>query len=687
MRKLKKLFEPIKVGQLELKNRMVMLAMGTHLCDGVVNARLTNYFAERAKGGAGLVLVPFSPIYQGYHAPGEIPYFAWHLPGIYEDELLPDIRSFVGVLHAQSQDVKVAAQIQILDKWAKDKNSPLEWVGPSAVAKPHGPTPRELTVEEIGQIVERFGEAARRAREAGFDAVEIYAGMGFLLNQFLSSYTNRRTDQYGGTPENRAQIVVEVIASIQKKAGKDYTISCRISGADLLEEGGNTLEDTKRIAVVLEKAGLNVLNVQAGWLESNVPIINFFVPRGAFVYLAEGIKRVVNIPVVTAYRINDPFVAEKILAQGRADLIGMGRALIADPEFPNKAREGRFDEIRRCIACTRCIDLVHAHPIVQPVACSVNARVGKEAEYTIKPTQEPKKVLVIGGGPGGMEAARVAVHRGHKVTLVDRSYRLGGAMLLAGVLQPEIPTFIKYLGGQMRRLPIEVKLNTEVTAAFVEKMKPDVVIVATGGVPRTLDVPGVDRPNVLSGRTMLDAMTMDRLPSKGGLGQKLLWRFSSPIMKYGYHPKLINWGLRLPFPFKKRVVIIGGGFAGCEVADALIDKGKKVTVLEEGPRLGYDVGLSNIWAIKKKMKEFGATTATNAKVVEITEKGVKALVGGSEKFFEADTVVLALPLQANDRLSKELEGKGLVVRTVGDAASPGKIMEAVAAGFRAGFEI
>ena len=687
MRKLKKLFEPIKVGQLELKNRMVMLAMGTHLADGVINDRLTNYFAERAKGGAGLILVPFSPIYQGFHAPNELPYYAWHLPVLYDDKFIPETRKFASILHAQNPDVKIGAQIQILDKWAKDKESPLEWVGPSTVAKPHGPKPRELTVAEIEQIVDQFGEAARRAREAGFDAVEIYGGMGFLVNQFMSSFTNKRTDKYGGTPENRAQFAVEIIASIQKKAGKDFPISCRISGEDLLEEGGNTLEDSKRIAPVLEKAGLSFINVQAGWLESNVAIINFFVPRGAFVYLAEGIKKVVKTPVITAYRINDPFVAEKILAQGRADLIGLGRALIADPEFPNKTKEGRFDEIRRCIACTRCIDLVHAHPIAQPVACTVNARTGREGDFPIKPAQKSKKVLVIGGGPGGMEAARVAAMRGHKVTLVDCAHRLGGAMLLAGVLQPEIPTFISYLEGQMKRLPIEVKLKTEVTADFVEKMKPDVVIVAMGGVPRTLDVPGANGPNVLSGRMMLDAMTLHRLPKKGGVGQKLLWQMSAPVMNYGYHPRLINWALRLPFPFKKRVVIIGGGFAGCEMTDVLIDRGKKVTVLEEGPRLGYDVGLSNIWVVKKKIKESGSVVATNAKVVEITKKGVKASVGGSEKFFEGDTVVMALPLQVNDKLSKELEKKGLVVRTVGDASSPGKIMEAVAAGFRASYEI
>ena len=203
-------------------------------------------------------------------------------------------------------------------------------------------------------------------------------------------------------------------------------------------------------------------------------------------------------------------MAEKILEDGRADLIGMGRAFLADPEFPNKTKEGRYDEIRRCIACTRCIDLTHAHPVEQPVACTVNARTGREGEFPLVPAKQSKKVLVIGGGPGGMEAARIAAIRGHKVTLVDHAYRLGGAMRLAGVLQPEIPTFISYLEGQMKKLPIEVMLKTEATVELVEKMKPDVVIVAMGGVPRVLDVPGAKGPNVVSGRMMLDAMALHK---------------------------------------------------------------------------------------------------------------------------------------------------------------------------------
>ena len=230
-----------------------------------------------------------------------------------------------------------------------------------------------------------------------------------------------------------------------------------------------------------------------------------------------------------------------------------------------------------------------------------------------------------------------------------------------------------------------MKLNTDVSAAFVEKVKPDVVILATGGMARTPEIPGVARRNVLSGHDMVEAMI--RPPSKGGWGQRLLWRFASLFLKYAYNPGLIRWGLRFGFHFKKRVVIIGGGFAGCELADVLAEKGKEVTILEESPRLGYDVGMSTRWVVMMRLRRFGVSMEKNAKVVEITEKGVKALVDGSEKFFEADTVVLALPLEANDKLARELEGKGWSVHSIGDCADPGKVMEAVAAGFRAGYQV
>lgn len=690
MSNLDKLFSPVKFGQLELKNRIIMLGMGTYYGNAeeghdACTVRLINYFAARAEGGAALISVPFTVMYQANNQLEEHDYFAKSLPGMHSDSLIPGVRKLTDAVHAKGS--KLMAQLQIHDKFAPDDNTPLEWVSPSGIVKRKGPAPRELTIPEIEQIIEAYGEAARRAVEGGCDAVEIYAGMGFLLSQFLSRAVNKRTDRFGGGPEGRAQIVVEILDAIRKRVGKDFPVSCRFSGVDLMDEG-NDLEDAKAIGKVLEKAGIDMLNVQAGWLESRVPIINQWVKPGEFVYVAEAVKQVVNIPVVAAYRINDPVLANKIVSEGRADVIGMGRGLIADPDFPNKAKTGRISEIRKCIACLRCIDLVHNHPNVLPMACTVNYRAGREGETIITSAKQSKKVLIVGGGPAGMQAAIVAADRGHKVTLVDKSRMLGGAMLAAGILNPQLPGLRKYMETEVKKRPIEVKLKTEVTPSFVNQMKPDVTIIAAGGQPPAYDISGVKGSNVLSGKSMFEAIAMNRVPDNVGAGAKILWRLGLLVSSSGYHPGLINSAMKFGFPFGKRVVVLGGGFAGFEVADVFGEKGKQVTILEEGPTVGYGVGVSNIWVLLMRLKEFGVTIEKNVKIEKITNKGVEATVGGQRKFYEADTVMLARPWKPkDDKLQKQLEGKGMEAIVIGDAADPQKIMEAVATGFRAGFDI
>jgi len=280
----------------------------------------------------------------------------------------------------------------------------------------------------------------------------------------------------------------------------------------------------------------------------------------------------------------------------------------------------------------------------------------------------------------------VAALRGHKVTLYDRGRRLGGSLLLACIMNPELPKFLKYQVNQVRKLPIDVRLNTEVDTDFVERMKPDVVIVATGGKPPTVEIPGIHLDNVLLSHDMLKAMVSP--PRKGGALQRLLWRLGSLALRYIDRPALIRWGLRFGFPFRKRVVIIGGGFAGCELADILAERGKKLTLLEESKRLGFDIGITTRWVVLMRLWKFGVRMEKNARVVNIAEKAVEAIVADSETCFEADTVALTLPMETNDKLARELQEKGWTVRSVGDcAATGGRIMEAMASGFRAGYEI
>ena len=691
MTTLKSLFQPISIGKLKLKNRIVMTCANA---SGGGGKHVICYYAERARGGAGLLIVggmytfdtgSGKTFYGGRKDVTEEEAQAIREFALYGEDLLPALREFTRTMH--DNGAKVAAQLLMTYEWKRDWKTNVE--GPTELVSPSGGPcgarlgdTRAVTVDEIHQIVEEYGDAASVSQKAGFDAIEIHAGIGYFLNQFLSPHTNSRSDEYGGNLENRMRMLLEIVDSCQRKTGKDFPIIARISAEDFIE-GGNTLEDTKPLAIALEKAGIVAIDVETGWHESPVPMVQQWVKPGAFVYLAEEIKKVVTIPVMTAYRIWDPVLADRIVAEGRADLVGMARALVADPELPNKAREGKFDDINYCIACCRCLDTAISG---ECPSCAVNARVGREAVYNIETSTEKKDVLVIGGGPSGMEAARVAALRGHKVTLCDRGRRLGGSLLLACIMNPELPKFLKYQTKQVRKLPIEVRLNTEVDKAFVERMQPNVVIVAAGGKPPTVEIPGVHRDNVLLSHDMLKAMVSS--PKKGGALQRLLWRLGSLALRYIDNPAIIRWGLRFGFPFRKRVVVIGGGFAGCELADILAERGKKLTLLEESKRLGFDIGITTRWVVLMRLWQFGVRMERNARVVNIAEKAVEAMIADSETCFEADTVALTLPLETNDKLARELQEKGWTVRSVGDcAATGGRIMEAMAAGFRAGYEI
>ncbi|MFC1904716.1 FAD-dependent oxidoreductase [Chloroflexota bacterium] len=644
MVKCERLFQPITIGNLELKNRIVMLAMGVGglEADNSIGDRYVNYFVERAKGGAALIFISC------LSADSDLPLSA----GLFHDRFLPGSRRLVDAVHAHG--AKIGAQLLNWYHWRVEEGGPLEVVGPSAVAnRMIGVTPRPLTVNEIHQLVAEYGEAARRAQEVGFDAIEIHMGMGFILNRFLSPGTNLRTDEYGGSLENRLRISLEAIAKIQENVGKDFPLACRIS-ADEFMEGGHTVDDTKAVAVLLEKAGIHFLDVEAGWEEAPTALVQNSVPRGDFAYLAEEMKKVVSIPVVAAYRINEPDIAEEILTEGKADLIGLARALNADAEFANKALEGRFDEIRCCIACCRCLDEIFPamKEIGTPycISCAVNPMAGREAEYAIKPAEKPQKVFVIGGGPAGMEAARVAALRGHQVTLCEKEGRLGGNLIAASVApyKDDIAYLTRTLVKQVEKAGVDIRLNTEVTPELIEENKPDVVILAAGSLPIVQDVPGVDGDNVV--------MAVDLLTGH----------------------KKADW---------EKAVIIGGGMIGCEVAEFLADKGTKVTILEILKRAASDIGPTSRWVVLDRMRKAGINIVTLAQVTEITSGGVNALCNESTEFFPADVVVIATGMKPDDRLISELQGKVGALYSIGDCVQPRRIAEAMETGFKTALEI
>jgi 2,4-dienoyl-CoA reductase (NADPH2) len=403
-------------------------------------------------------------------------------------------------------------------------------------------------------------------------------------------------------------------------------------------------------------------------------MVQQWVPAGAFAYLSAEVKKATKLPVVASYRIDDPFIAEKILEEGKADFIGLARALIADPEFTNKAKESRYSEIRKCIACCRCLD--NAFDGI-PIACTVNANLGLGA---VKPAAESRKVLIVGGGPSGMEAARIAAMRGHNVTLCDKDRRLGGLMNLGVIFNDKLESLLKWMPAELKKLPVEVRLKTKVTPDLLEEMKPDVIIVATGGEPVIPQVPGINGDNVLSGRDIKNLV--NGVPPKKGI----MWRAGSFVAMYlGGNPGLMRQLMGLNFPIKKRVAILGGQFAGFELALTLIQKGKKVTIIEESKRLGNDIGPVNRWLQLDMLKKGGVSMEAQTKVTEITPKGVKvSREGGKKGFIEADTIILALGLKPNPAMANELKGKAPAIYSIGDVAEGAgvrRIREAIASGY------
>ncbi|MFC2058544.1 FAD-dependent oxidoreductase [Chloroflexota bacterium] len=633
MSQLKMLFEPIEIGNFQVRNRIVMPGVHTNYNA----AHLRDFYAELARGGVGLITAG------GFFVSD--PGLNVDQLGLYKDEDIPGLKKLVEVAHAGG--AKIVAQVTSRF-WLLKPSGERDLVGPSAVViNPRGgPRSRELTISEIEQIIIMYAEAARKAKTAGFDGVEFHCGIGGLVSQFISSYSNKRQDEYGGSLEKRMRFVLEIIAETQRKAGKDFPIIARISGADFME-GGHTLEDTKKVAPILEQAGVCALIMNTGWHEAPVPTFHACVPRGNWVYLAEGVKQVVGIPVATGTRILDPAMANQVLEEDRADMVYMARALIADPDLPNKAREGKLDGIRPCISCCYCFDV--AHSALQSMACSVNARVGKEAEFPITPASTSKKVVIIGGGPAGMQAAQTAAQRGHRVVLLENNDRLGGQLLLAAIppYKQEIDYLTEYLSREMDKLGVEVKLNRDINARDIEEINPDAVIIATGSQPVVPDIPGVNEDNVVKAAQVLTGA------KEAG----------------------------------DRVVVIGGGMVGCETAEFLAAAGKKVTILEMLEQIANDVERTVRWVLMQRLRKAKIRMETNCKVEEITGEGVNVTRDGKVNFFEADTVILACGMVSKQELAQELAGKVKELHIIGDSAQPGKIAQATESGFRTAYAL
>ncbi len=530
---------------------------------------------------------------------------------------------------------------------------------------------RELALEEIEPIIEKFGEAARRAKEGGCDGIELHCGHCYmLLGSFISALRNRRTDKYGGSIEGRLRLPLEVLQRIREKTGKDFPIVMRISG-DELATGGRDLHETQYIAPILAEAGVNAFDVSAGTFPQTAWRIlpPSGTPLGINTALSAAIKEVVDIPVMTVGRVNDPRFAEDILQRNEADAIIMGRALLADQEWASKAAEGRFEDIAPCTSCGG--GCIAGRATGRAMSCVINPTVGREKKLQISPAEKPRKVMVIGAGPGGLEAARVAALRGHQVTLYEKSSKTGGQLNLAAVppMKQELTKWVRYLNIQVEKAGVEVRLNTEVTPELVEQVKPDAVIVAVGSEAFIPDFPGVENEKVATAHDILSGTTAIPLENT-----------------------LLTGKPGMP---EANILILGGGMVGCETADFLAARGDNpimgrvaITIVTSKKDVGLDMVPEIRTLLMQRLWEKGVTISTSSVVKEILDDGVLIEKNGREETIRgADMIILARGVKSVDKISRKIKDKVAEVHIIGDAREPREALEAIAEGNEAGRKI
>jgi 2,4-dienoyl-CoA reductase-like NADH-dependent reductase (Old Yellow Enzyme family)/thioredoxin reductase len=635
------LFSEIRIGNVLLRNRIVMPPMVTCYAgpEGEINEQVITHYEVIAKGGIGLAIVEASYV----HSSGKG----------FESEIAVDRDGLMPRLHMLTNAVKARGAAIAIQLYHGGIQAHVDQpVGPSAIGRkvfPPPRTPRELTTDEVEKMVENFANAALRAKMSGFDMVEVHGTHGYLIAEFLSPLTNKRTDKYGA---DRALFATEIVRKIKEKCGSDFSVIFRLA-ANEFEEGGITLDYAKEVAKKLEASGVDAFDVTGGTYDTADHIIPpiYYDKQGYFFREASEIKKIVNVPVISGGMLVDPEIANDAIGNGLVDLVFLGRQLIADPEWPKKVREGRIAEIRPCIACEQCIERIFFQ---EPVNCSVNPLKSYEYRYLseehIPKAKNLKKVIVVGGGLAGLEAARVASLRGHNVVLFEESNDLGGVLryVLNEKMKWRIKRLIEWYGCVLCNQDIEVKLNTKVDADIIQKENPDVVILATGSDPLIPKIPGVENAvlaeDVLSGKTQ---------PGKS-------------------------------------VIIIGGGLVGCELAIKLSNEGHDVTIIEALPQLAMGEPILSRMGIIKLLDKAEVRVLTCAPVVEIHKSGVETVNNlGIRSLFKADTIILSVGRKAKVETDL-IEASKKVAREVyliGDAKQPRKIIDAIREGFWTGVSI
>ena len=638
-----RLMEPASIGHLKVRNRVIMAPFEKSYATpyGAVTQRYIDYLVERAKGEVGLILV--ETMYVHPLGKGRVVQL-----GAHDDRLIPGMRRMAEAVHEHG--AKIGSHIAASGRQTSSSVTGFQPVAPSPVpceAVIKGDLPRELTVPEIREWVCRFAAGARRTKEAGWDLVSIHGAHGYLIAQFLSPYANRRTDEYGGSFRNRCRFPLEVVDAVKRAVGEEFPLSYRMS-ADEFIDGGLTLEETIPFAQELERAGIDLIDVSAGLYESAIHIVQpSAFKRGYLVHFAEAIKAAVNIPVSVAGRINDPALAEEILQRGKSDFVSMARALHIDPHWPRKTREGRTDDIFRCPACMVCSDWLGTQ---LPSICALNPTAGREREMVIRPADARRTVVVIGGGPAGMEAARVAALRGHEVTLFEKDNELGGAVRFAS--KPpgmgEYAEIIRYFSAQVSKAAVRVRLGEEATPEMVSQIKPDVVVVATGASPFIPPIPGIGEALVCTAEEVLDGSV----------------------------------------PAGKRAVMVGGDQIGCETAAFLAERGTQVVIVEPSDKLASPMGFREGWVLRGRLQEEPRVQIRSQSTVEeIGEHSVVVQTEGEREVIpDIDMVVLAAGRSPNNELGDALirQCAAPKIYIIGDCRVPRRMKDAVHEGSEVG---